>query len=319
MAMFRLFALRPRLGLEINPASLRLAAVTGGGTKTEVLFTKVVDLPAGMVSGSYASENLHDAEGLGAILRDALDSVARRKICRTALSLPDSVFRVQMFEFDALPSRREDREQLIRWRIEKAAAFDASDTVLRYQILRRQERGFTLLACAAKRDVIAQYEALLIHLGLEPWAIAPSSFHTANFYAAYLSHKGPGSALAYITEDSFTALVMEQGVPGFYRFKEMKKGTGPEIRTRLMREIEDSLHFYTHMDRSQVQLSAVERLSLGGDSPDLDDLADGLKAMTALDVEVLSPAAVLSSGKGRGPETAWPVALAAALGAGSVL
>jgi Tfp pilus assembly PilM family ATPase len=317
--MFRLFALRPRLGLEINPASLRLAAVTGGGTKTEVLFTKVVDLPPGMVSGSYASENLHDTEGFIAILRDALGPVARRNICRTALSLPDSVFRVQMLEFDALPSRREDREQLIRWRIEKTAAFDASDTVLRYQILRRQERGFTLLACAAKRDVLAQYEALLIHLGLEPWAIAPSSFHTANFYSAYLSQKGPGSALTYITEDSFTALVMEHGVPGFYRFKEMKKATGPEIRTRLMREIEDSLHFYTHMDRSQVHLSAVERLSLGGDSPDLDGLADGLKAMTTLDVEVLSPVAVLTSSGRKGPETTWPAALAAAFGAGSVL
>jgi hypothetical protein len=125
MAMFRLFALRPRLGLEIKPASLRLAAVTGGGTKTEVLFTKVVDLPAGMVSENYALQNLHDLEGLTTILREALGSVTYRNICRTALSLSDSVFRVQMFEFDALPSRREEREQLIRWRIEKAAAFDA--------------------------------------------------------------------------------------------------------------------------------------------------------------------------------------------------
>ena len=319
--MFRLFARRPGLGLEINPASVRLAAITGGVTKTEVLFTKTVDLPAGMVSESYASQNLHDPEGLAAILRDALGAVVHRKsrICRTALSLPDSVFRVQMFEFDDLPSKREDREQLIRWRIEKAAAFDASDTVLRYQILRRQERGFTLLACAAKREVIAQYEALLIDLGLEPWAVGLSSFHTANFYSAYLSNKAPASALVYITEDSFTALVMEQGVPGFYRFKEMKRGTQDEIRTRLLREIEDSLHFYTHMDRTQVQLSEIERLYLGGDHPNLENLAEGLKGMTAFDIEVLSPAAVLSSGNGEGPETVWPAALAAALGAGSAV
>jgi Tfp pilus assembly PilM family ATPase len=319
--MFRLFARRPGLGLEINPASLRLAAVTGGDTKTEVLFTKTVDLPAGMVGESYASQNLHDPEGLSAILRDTLGAVAYResRICRTALSLPDSVFRVQVFEFDDLPSKREDREQLIRWRIEKTAAFDASDTVLRHQILRRQERGFTLLACAAKREVIAQYEALLIGLGLEPWAIGLSSFHTANFYSAYLSKKAPVSALAYITDDTFAVLVMEQGAPGFYRFKEMKRGTQDEIRTRLLREIEDSLHFYTHMDRTQVQLSGIERLFLGGDYPDLENLAEGLRAMNAFDIEVLSPAAVLSSGNGEGPETVWPAALAAALGAGSAV
>ena len=307
--------------MEINPASLRLAAVTGGDTKTEVLFTKTVDLPAGMVGESYASQNLHDPEGLSAILRDTLGAVAYResRICRTALSLPDSVFRVQVFEFDDLPSKREDREQLIRWRIEKTAAFDASDTVLRHQILRRQERGFTLLACAAKREVIAQYEALLIGLGLEPWAVGLSSFHTANFYSAYLSKKAPVSALAYITEDSFAVLVMEQGKPGFYRFKEMKRGTQDEIRTRLLREIEDSLHFYTHMDRTQVQLSGIELLSLGGDYPDLENLAEGLRGMNAFDIEVLSPAAVLSSGNGEGPETVWPAALAAALGAGSAV
>ena len=274
-----------------------------------------------MVGESYASQNLHDPEGLSAILRDTLGAVAYResRICRTALSLPDSVFRVQVFEFDDLPSKREDREQLIRWRIEKTAAFDASDTVLRHQILRRQERGFTLLACAAKREVIAQYEALLIGLGLEPWAIGLSSFHTANFYSAYLSKKAPVSALAYITEDSFAVLVMEQGKPGFYRFKEMKRGTQDEIRTRLLREIEDSLHFYTHMDRTQVQLSGIELLSLGGDYPDLENLAEGLRAMNAFDIEVLSPAAVLSSGNGAGPESVWPAALAAALGAGSTV
>lgn len=307
------------MGLEIKPASLRLVAVSGVGTETEVLFTKVVDLPAGMVSDSYALQNLHDTEGLTAILREVLGSITHRNTCRTALSLPDSVFRVQMFEFDALPSRREEKEKLIRWRIEKAAAFDASDTILRYQILRHQERGFTLLACSAKRDVIAQYEALLVGLGLEPWAIGLSSFYTANFYSAYLSNKAPVSALAYITEDSFAALVMEQGVPGFYRFKEMKRGTQDEIRTRLLREIEDSLHFYTHMDRTQVQLSEIERLYLGGDYPNLENLAEGLRALTAFDIEVLSPAAVLSSSGGAGPEKGRSAVLAAALGAGSTV
>ncbi len=191
MAMFRLLARRPGLGLEINPASLRLAAVTGGATKREVLFTKVVDLPGGMVIQNYASQNLHDPEGLTAILRDAVGAVDHHTIRRAALSLPDSLFRVQIFDFDDLPAKRRDREHLIRWRIEKAAAFDASDIVIRYQILRHQEKGFTLLVCAAKRDVISQYEALLVDLGLEPWAVGLSSFHTANFYSAYLSNKVP--------------------------------------------------------------------------------------------------------------------------------
>jgi Tfp pilus assembly PilM family ATPase len=73
------------------------------------------------------------------------------------------------------------------------------------------------------------------------------------------------------------------------------------------------------MDRTQVQLSEIERLYLGGDHPNLESLAEGLRGLTAFDIEILSPSAVLSSGNGAGPETVWPAALAAALGAGSAV
>ena len=308
--MLRLIGRKPHLGIEITGKSVRVAAVSGSGDTFSALFTKAADLPVGMVSETYASPNIEDFSHLTAVLRECLAN-APSGIRRAALSLPDGMFRVQTIEFDELPGKAEDRERLIRWRLEKGAAFDIAETVLRYQVLGRQDKGFTVLSCVAKQAVIAQFESLLNGLGLDPWVVGPSSFHALNFYFSYLTKKSTVSALAHVSEDTFATIIMETSGVKFYRYKDVKRGSMEEIRSRLMREIDDSLHYYAHMDR--LQQSEVQDLYLTGESTVSRELADGLKTMTSLNVEVLSPAVAARSAKGIGSE------MAAALGAGSSL
>jgi len=295
------------LGIEITSSAVRLAAISGSGANTSVLFTKTVDLPAGLVTENYAAPNVSEEDALSTVLRESLSDVPALQVRRAALSLPDSVFRVQTIEFDKLPGKAMDRERLIRWRIEKSA-YDISDTVLRYQVLSRKDGGFTVLACVAKQAVISQYEAVLIGTGLEPWSVGLSSFHTLDFYSAYLLKASPVAALAHVSDDSFTTIITEGGSARFYRFKEVKRGSADEVTMRLMREIDDSLHFYMHMDR--LHQAGVERLYLAGEAAVSRSLSDGLKDMMSLEVEILSPAAVIPALGGVGAE------LAAALGAG---
>lgn len=314
--MFGFPSRKSRLGLDITSSEIRLAVLTGSGLSLVPQSLDRAALPAGMVNESFSFPAIADPEGLSGVLRDLLQRTAPRASRRTGVSLPDALFRVQTFEFDRLPGNAEDRERLIRWRFEKSAAFDASDTVLRYQVLRREERGVTLIACIAKREVIAQYEALLIGLGLEPWLIGPASFHTLNFYFPLMARKSSVFALAVMARNGFTTMVMEHGATRFYRFKEIKTGKPDEVRDRLMRELDDSLHFYTHMDRAQS--SEIERLYLTGDPGALDAVAPALKEGIAPEVEVLSPSSVLQPPQAAGGDPAWPGAMAAALGAGGM-
>ena len=308
--MLRFIERKPRLGIEITASAMRLAAVSGRGANLSVLFTKTAEVPDGLVREGYATPNICDFPRLSDLLQECL-SVFPSGIRRVALSLPDGIFRVQTLDFDELPGKTADRERLIRWRLEKGAAFDMAETVLRYQVLGRQDKGFIVLSCVAKQAVIAQYEALLIGLGLEPWAVGPSSFHTQNFYSSYLTKKSAVSALAHLSEDSFTTIIRETSGARFYRYKDVKRGTADDVRNRLMREIDDSLHFYTHMDRSQQ--SDIHDLYLTGASAVSAELATGLRTATSLNVEVLSPAVVTAAAATIEPE------LAAALGAGSSL
>lgn len=307
--MLRFFTGKPGLGIDITSSAVRLASVMRSGAGSAVHYTKSVDLPVGVVTETYSAPNINDGERLSAALKECLAGVPG--VRRAALSLPDGVFRVQTLEFDELPPKAVDRERLIRWRLEKGVAFDISDTHLRYQVLRQQDKGFTVLACVVKQPVVAQYEALLTSAGLEPWSVGLSSFYTLNFYSSLITAKSAVSALAHITENSFATIIMEADGARFYRYKEIRQ-TGPgDIKPRFMREIDDSLHFYTHRDRAQQ--SEVKYLYLSGESSLPADLAEGLRSATSLEVEVLSPAAVVPSANGVGIE------MAAALGAGSAI
>jgi Tfp pilus assembly PilM family ATPase len=298
------------LGIEITTSAVKAAMAAGRGAQRSIVSAARTDLSPGIISGIYSLPNIHDENALTQAIRNSIKSIPSGQSLPVALSLPDSVFRVQTLEFDELPKKNADRERLIRWRLEKTAAFDISDSLLQYQILRRQDAGFTILTCFAKKAVIGQYEKMLLNLEFEPWSIGLSSFHTLNLYAPYIAKKTKVSALTHVAEDSFTTIVSESGGARFYRFKDMKRGGAEELRSRMVREIDESLHFYSHMDRSQQ--SEVGHLYLTGEQG-AGDLAAELKKVSGLEVELLTPSVVLPGISGAGPE------MAAALGAGKTV
>jgi Tfp pilus assembly PilM family ATPase len=297
------------LGIEITARALRFGLLTNRRGAISLSALKTSPLPAGMVAETFASRNIKDFEGLASLLSSSLKVTTALPIRRVGLSLPDGIFRVQYLEFDELPANNRDRDRLIRWRLEKGAAYDTANTFLRYQVLPRQEKGCSVLACVAKQEVISQYEELLTRLGFEPWAVVPSSFNAMNFYAPYLAAKNiPGYALAWIAEGSYTTIIIERGGPRFYRYREIKAGVPEEVTGRLIRELDDSIHFYRHMDPQQQ--SEIGHLYLSGESALIAPLSESLMNETTLKIETLVPSFVLGAGEDADS------AFAAAFGAG---
>jgi Tfp pilus assembly PilM family ATPase len=131
-----------------------------------------------------------------------------------------------------------------------------------------------------------------------------------NFYASYLAKQSPVAVLAHISDDAFATVILENNGVRFYRYKEIKQGGVDEVRTRIIRELEDSMHFYAHMDRTRA--TEIGHLFLTGDAAASKGLAEGLHDRMAVTVELLSPSVILARGQ-TDPE------LAAALGAGGSL
>lgn len=303
------FLAKPGIGLEVSSRAARIGVVRRNGAATAVLASGSQKLGTGLLEENYASPGIRDREGLSAALRPLLQEAVSAGGSRLSMSLPDSLFRVQLFDFDDLPARHGDRERLVRWRFEKSAAFDTADTVLRYQVLPRIGKGVSVLSCIAKRDVVASYEDLLAGLGQEVWNIGISSLHALNFYRDVLAAPAAGpSALVWVTEGSYATIIADRGVPRFYRFREIRSGTAGDAAARITRELEDTIHFYTHRDPEQSP--EISRFCLAGDSPVLAPLAEGLRGTTTVAVDLLTASAVTGAG-GEGAD-----AFAAAFGAG---
>jgi Tfp pilus assembly PilM family ATPase len=58
--MSRFFSRKPVLGIEITSSAVRLAALSGRGENLSVFYTKIADLPSGMVTESYTTPNIGD-------------------------------------------------------------------------------------------------------------------------------------------------------------------------------------------------------------------------------------------------------------------
>lgn len=283
-------------------------------TKGELslLDSRTHPLVPGTVTEGFASSGITDQEGLAAVLRILLRDAVRRKVRRAGVSLPDALFRVQMIDLDELPTGSSDRERLIRWRLEKAAVVDTAGTVLRYQVSPREDRGYSILACLIKRDILFQYEEVLEGQGLDVWRVAPASFNVLNLYAPAIVARGIDAfALVWMADSSYSALIVERGTVRFYRYRDIKASAAGEAPDRLMRELDDTLHFYTHMDRGQ--RAEIGNVFLAGPHPAVNEVAAGLRNAAPFDVEMITPSAVLPGHAG------MEEALAPVLGAGGAL
>lgn len=312
--MLRFFQRIPRIGMELTQTAVRLAVVRA--ERGEAYFgLHSAELPPEIMPDEYYSAGIGDSRVLAETVQRCMAGLGVRAPARMSIGLPDGLFRIQIMDFDAIPLRRTEQERLIRWRIQKQAAFDLSDSLLRFQVIRRRDGRFTAVVCVVRRVVIEQCESVICSLGAEPWEIAPSSFHTSNLYAFYAAARSSVYALSVVSASSLATIVIDQGAPTFYRYKELKRMGGQDVGNRFIKEIDDSLHFFTHRDRYRSRTPDIGRLFLAGERAVIGGLADEIARMLPLDTEVVSPGVVVSHDA---PGDILPD-FSAAIGAGVVL
>src|SRR5713226_3506526 len=115
---------------------------------------RVVDLPPGLLRPSPMEPNITDPTELESRLR-ALIGSDKKQVVPVALALPDLCVRATLLEMETLPSRRSERDALIRWRLEQASAFPLAGA----KVVARLLAPGTVLAVAIRETVLRQYEA----------------------------------------------------------------------------------------------------------------------------------------------------------------
>ena len=162
---------RPPAAVEITPEGVLAAALPAAGQDAVYAFEP---LPPGALLPGIGEPNMRAPEAVAAAIRSALDQVSPHSRAVTVV-IPDTVVRVFVLDFDALPGKPAEAYPVLRFRLRKMVPFDVEHAGLSYQVLIEKKDETKVLAAVLPGPVLAEYETAVRSAGYEPGAVLPSS------------------------------------------------------------------------------------------------------------------------------------------------
>ncbi len=161
---------RPRVACEISAERVVAARAGEGAQSLEAASAQA--LPDGALLPGLQQANVTAREALVSALRDALSAVAGRShdIC---LVIPDATTRIMLLDFDTLPTKPEEADAVVRFRLKKSLPFEVEQSAVSFD---RQGTAdpVRLVAAVTPRDILGEYESLVRDAGYNPGAVLPS-------------------------------------------------------------------------------------------------------------------------------------------------
>jgi Tfp pilus assembly PilM family ATPase len=205
----------PVVGVEFTSRHVAAVAVTSAAPAVPVVQRQAtVPLPLGALTPALNASNIADRAAVAAAVAQALDAVGHPR--RIAVVLADVVCRVSIVKLDTVPARVDERDQMLRWHVRKAAPFpiEAAQVSIR-EGRRLEDGGQEFLVALARRDIVEEYEQ----------ACASASAHAgivdlATSGVLSVATAGAGSddwMLVHLGADSASIVIVREGMPIFFR------------------------------------------------------------------------------------------------------
>ena len=207
---------RPAVALEITARQVT-AARLGDGAPPAVEATAVVPLPAGAVVPALSAANMADAAVVASAVKEALDRTGAAR--HVALVIPDAVARVAIVKLEEVPARAADLDALLRWHVRKSLPFKLDEAQVTYGSgPATLGPGREFLVVAARRDIVAEYEAPCLAAGAHPGLVDLATTSLVNLQLAAGAPEGDW-LLVHLAPDSATLAVVRGGQVIFHRHR----------------------------------------------------------------------------------------------------
>jgi|KBSMisStaDraftv2_1062788.scaffolds.fasta_scaffold358334_1 Tfp pilus assembly PilM family ATPase len=209
----------PTVAIEIAAGRVTVAELSGGSGGPVVSAFASESLPAGAVVPALTGSNIADAATVAEALKSALQRAGLGSPRRAALVVPDSVARVSLLNFEQMPSRASDLDQLIRWQLRKATPFPIDEAQVSHFRASGDGKAVMLAGVVARRDVIGQYEAVTNLLGIHAGVVDLASFNIMNAVISAGSAPSDDWLLVCLASDATTIAIMRGDQLMFYRHR----------------------------------------------------------------------------------------------------
>ena len=131
--------------------------------------------------------------------------------------LADPVAKVSLIKLQQVPDRAQDLDQVIRWQVRKSAPFALEEAQLSCVPGVRADDGQEFIVTIARRDVIAEYEALCDSFGAQAGLVDVSTFNVINAVIAGGAVPGGDWLLVNVAPGWESVAIMRGGQPMFFR------------------------------------------------------------------------------------------------------
>jgi type IV pilus assembly protein PilM len=163
--------LRPRVACEVTMDRVIAARASEKQPRLEMFTSR--HLPPGTIAPGLAGPNVLNAEAFRTAINGALSAVSGNSR-DVIVIIPDASIRVLLLDFEVLPSKPQEIEPVIRFRLKKSLPFDVDQAALSYEI-RRKADGVRVVAAVSPRSIIEEYESAFRDAGYMPGVVLPSS------------------------------------------------------------------------------------------------------------------------------------------------
>lgn len=229
------------IGVEISQYGVSCALTSGYGISARVERVAYSAFAPDTIQISLREQNIINPEAFVSSLKSA-NNLLLCKTSRVAVSIPDAVCRIMLLDLEGRFKSRAEALDLIRWKLKKSISIDTNDTHLDYQQLAVRENGDLLLLVAmASRNVVSQYEDLIVSAGLSPARIDCNTFNICRLFDKRLSLQDDCILISFYGT-TLSIVAFREGIPEFIRTKELSGTSATDSRVYM--EINSSMMVY---------------------------------------------------------------------------
>ena len=132
------------------------------------------NLSESLLSPSFDQPNIQDRAQLGAVLNDLAASAGLLRQKRWSMSLPEATTRTVVVTLEGQNQSGSELQEILTWKIERSFGATLDELSISKERLQKDSQGRDrYLVIAVKKDVLAEYEALLESLGWRTGLILP--------------------------------------------------------------------------------------------------------------------------------------------------
>ena len=216
---------------------------------------------------------------------------------KASLLLPDSWFRINILELQALPDNPNEAQEILRWSLKRMMPIDAASLRLAYEVISRGAQVKVLVLSAVEKTLV-DLERLFAAGGIDVVLIEPVGLNIWNAITFREPSTMRDRLFFYIRDNDFTTAAFRGAQPLFIRSRNLHGD----------RSLEQEIKLSATYLRDTLQTAAIENCYLAGNNVDA--------ALTAtIAAEFQAPVRMLTLAEVAGPTPAGAGAYEAELAA----